>query len=404
MRKLLRKSILGRRKACVTAFVLTTIIMLSCLPSVAPSLAENTIERKKINSSGLISYNGSLTPSLHVEGKYIKDDLGNIVYLRGTNRGHFEDGPTGGWGGFTIFLESDCEMEFDYMQSVGINVVRLYTQVDYWVYNTPGNIGGGQTMPHRDIVKTIIEKAQERGIYIIYCPWSVADAQQASFPYPTAVLPDMQAFVDYWVSVVNELGVYPNVIWEIWNEPGGGSEYTPAFQAVIDAIRATGDDHIIIIGYKMNISYLPGWGPVFSEWVFNPYPTLRFNDIKGNLLYTAHVYRRHDSFWDGSEDKYKYDDIKAMLQADTMQVKRMGDEWGLPLLIGEMGPGDWGGNEVENECFQNCLTIYNEWGISYCGWDWDHTGHWNMFADTWTDPKPNNAGRILIDAIASGKQ
>jgi len=402
---LLRKSTLRRMNTFITAFVLTLIILISSFPRIIALSMTNVT----ISSSGRVIYEYSAN-LLHIEGRYIKDEPGNIIHLRGVNKHGFEDNPEGNWGAFGYTNWDNVAMQLDTMKSWGINVLREINTIQWWVENSPADTSTG-VMTHRDVVKKLIEMAADRGIYYMYTPWCVTSAEgQVQLPFPpyssaTGVIPTEQAFIDYWVSVATELGIYDNVIYDLWNEPTGAiDDWYRVWQKVINAIRGLGDEHLIVVQYYDSVYWnLDDMHGATMSWV-QQYP---FNGT--NLLYSTHAYRDYGSLGqkagEPSGRAYTYEDVKLALESEL--INWVGETMNKSLIIGEIGCNLWYGEgtveqEAELTAFENALSIFNEWGVHYAVWEWWAGVRCALISNPWASPiKPTASGQILINAIAS---
>lgn len=361
------------------------------------------------SSFGTISYDPlNNAPALHVEGKEIKDADGNTVVLRGVNRGHFHASPDGWWGEFSIYDEGEMNQELDIMASWGINVVRLYTAIRFWLENSPASLEGGGTLPHRDVVKKVIEAADARGIYIVYCPWSVRggtdESYSAPFPYPPRsthpeIIGSIAEFVAFWNGVSAELGQYDNVIFELWNEPGmnipGGAtpeetqEWFDVTQQCIDQIRQTREN--IVVASWVSVYYDNSHGSVeTTDWIY------RYPLTGTNLIYSTHLYTESFGY---NPYSTTYDQV---LNAMIKEKINISDK---PMWIGEIGCSLSNGDDELNR-FRWALQILNSWSIGYAGWDWRDDNTWALVQNYWgNNPSPpmctpTASGQILKDAIA----
>ena len=88
-----------------------------------------------LKSSGLISYGQSPSPARpsQIEGNQIKNDLGEIVYLRGVNRAYAIDHPSGSWGGWAQYKQSIVDLVLDRMKYCGINHIRHTFAAEFWI-------------------------------------------------------------------------------------------------------------------------------------------------------------------------------------------------------------------------------------------------------------------------------
>jgi hypothetical protein len=349
---------------------------------VASSLMNSVI----IGSSGRI---GSISP-LHVEGRYIKDRFNNTITLKGVNQPGFIDSPDGwfnpeGGGylsGLGVWDPVAVKYNLDSMKSWGCNVLRLHTKIAWWIDDESS---------YRQHIKDTIAWAGERGIYVIFEPYCISTATAYTLPWSPhatasediAYMPNSAAFIDYWTSVANEL-----------------------------AVRATGAEQVLVVqwayGIWINLNYPPAPPPTPAEpgssqtmdWVLR-YP---LNDPLGNIVYSFHNYR--GDFHRSSPEYvsvWEYDDVKSALQYSW--VDYILNTMNKPILVGEIGASMWeSGEGLDQELayFNNSLTIYNEWGMSYIGWVWDvpaHMQHGLLQNDASWLPPPNEAGEILIDKM-----
>lgn len=395
---------------------------------------------RSISSHGSIIYTHSARP-LHVEGKIIKDDLGNIIYLRGSTHYGFEQQPSGGhwYGEFLLTYEdwnehkTGVEAELDMMKSWGINVVRFPQAIDLWKYDIED---------HRQIIKELLTEMAERDMYMIYCPFLIASRGTGDFrgslPYPpyaqvSSIMESESDFVDYWTSVASELKDYPNVIFELWNEPSFGSvdesqrmvafnSWSDTTQQCIDAVRATGARQLILVqwmaGCHINLDNPPPEDPTPNPDLLVPPPlgqqtvdwawNISANDPLGNIVYSTHMYRRWGAFYrqvGGKENRiqlWEHDDVVTCLE--LMKLKKLAQIH--PVIIGEIGcdidlvlDPSWGRTDPdlqhELSAFDSALSVFNGWGLHWCSWWWHGDTH-NREHSGYPDYTPNEAGEIVI--------
>lgn len=61
---------------------------------------------------------GNAMPAeLHIDGKYIKDSQGNIIYLRGLQKVEMADDPDGSWMGNPYWSDANVKAELEAMKS-----------------------------------------------------------------------------------------------------------------------------------------------------------------------------------------------------------------------------------------------------------------------------------------------
>ena len=342
--------------------------------------------------------------SLHTEGKYIKNETGSVVFLRGVNRpSGFTVSATGNWfenddwiwgstysGGWS---ETGLRQRLQQIKDMGFNTIRLIFWEDWWqedvkVYNDNGveKPLADQTYGYRYMLEETVRIAQEYGIYIVLTPYGEC-CGQGDMPFPGPTVPNQQAFADMWRNIAQTLD-YPNVLFELFNEPSGGyDEWMNAAQAAISSIRSV-SDNLIIVQYGYCASF---------EFVTD-------SRIQGtNIVYSNHIYR----YPPGSTlngyygDFYTYDGIKnTLLNNWDYDVALASNK---PLYIGEFGRW-YASDSKETQAFENLMKLMNEWGMSYTAWEWDHPWMgWYLQSDASAAPFPANTyGQMLSDYITSG--
>jgi endoglucanase len=159
-----------------------------------------------------------------------------------------------------------------------ISVIRAAMGVDSAkhlennTYGGGGNVGYlGNKETHKGRVENVIKAAIRRGIYVII-DWH----GHYLYPNTNSVA---NASREFFVEMAEKWGAYPNVIYEIFNEPKdiGGDDIVTYSNAVISSsngIRSKDSKNIIIIGN-------PGWS---SE------PDFSANISGTNLVYAMHFY------------------------------------------------------------------------------------------------------------------
>jgi len=359
--------------------------------------------------------------ALHVEGRYVKDIDGNIITLRGVNAGGFGD-TAAGWFR-TSWSESTVRSNFAAMQSWGINAVRIMGTARWWLENAREDLSGNDVCDtsHRDAITRTIEIAEEYGIYVIFTFWSIdtvgprSPTIQDYLPYPPRAasqnyetIRSSADFVELWAgnsatssflarfanvnspatsqhvhnngqsppSVSEALQDYPNVVYELYNEPSGDdSGWSTVTQQVVDAIRARGDEHPIMVQC--------GYCGSFYAW-FN---TMR-NKITGrsNIIFSNHIYLSDGSL---PGNPTSYDALRQALMVEPNNPPGFGLgnvlNQNYPVVIGEFGGGS-------TTFYQNLLTILNEEKVSWMAWEWRSGG--GLYTGSFT---PTAFGQVVID-------
>lgn len=382
---------------------ITVLFMISSMLIVTLAYSSG-FSNSTIGNFGTIAY---LSP-LHVEGKDIKDSYGNVIYLRGANKVEFADDPDGIWMGNTIWSDANVRQELGIMRSWGINAIRCHLAVDDWKYDLSTPYSGLNT---RTAIKKLLAFAGGQGIYVVLDGYRVTNfwngGNQDPLPYPpyqtsansSSVISSEQDFVDWWTSIAIELKSYPNVIFELWNEPCGDNTAKQSWfvvaQECIDAIRATGAAQLIVFQWDMaswvNLSNPPPTGQASTmDWVWQA----NLTDPLGNIVYSTHLYRCYNHIHYSMPtyvQAWNYSDVDVGLQYMGYYAVAAIH----PLFVGEIGCSTTA-SDLNNELafFDNALQLFDEHGISYNSFWWREIGVW---AEHNGPPNftPNSVGQIL---------
>lgn len=371
-----------------------------------------------IPSSGAIRYFGEARP-LHVEGRYIKDDLNMTVFLRGVNKPTFSSYTDGWWqpeggayaSGMGYWDPEAVAYNLDKMKELlGANMLRLHIHVGYWVDNTDN---------YRGHLKTTISLANERGIYVSISPYNNGagggPGGQSHNPWNPAnpYISGPADFVEWMAgetdSISSELNVYPNVLYEFWNEPVGDQQtrrdFFDACQDIIDNLRAGGDDHIVI--YQFGYTGAESNSDVGDGYILNG----------TNIVYSIHTYRwilNHYTYF--GYDDYNYSRVEAILlppYPSGLGVQNLIDNdlaWGnfeYGAAIGGQAHVPEEDQWREIEWYTNLHLFMNNYLGSYTAWLWwDVSRNYPLLQSSliypWCPPL-NEPGEILRDSIAAGQ-
>jgi hypothetical protein len=384
---------------------LVFVLFLSVFASTLAAISESVT----LSMSGSIQTGTQTMTPLHTEGKYIKDVQGNIVYLRGVNRpsgftvsstGDFYQNGDWIWGqAVSTYSELAVRQRLQQIKDSGFNTIRCIFYIDWWIGNMKAKLGGLSSFPTpnigmRDAMRNVTRLAQEYGIYVIWTPMGTNGQPSGSLPFPTSTLANQAAYTNFMRDLAADLGQYPNAVFDLWSEPWGcynWATWAPIAQAAIASIRTVSNNLIIVdFGSYFNFvtdSRIQGSNIVYSMHIYS-YP------------YGAHL----DSY---AGDWITYNDIKnGLLNTWSCNVPLDNNK---PVIIGECGSRVEGGigypDGTQNEIsrWTNTLQLFDDWGWSYCAWEWDQIGvGWDLQQDTGAAPYTlNNLGTILKNAIAN---
>jgi Cellulase (glycosyl hydrolase family 5) len=386
------------------------------------------------------------TLALHTSGHNILDSNNNVVYLRGIGRAGDIDSLSGIWGGpgdavfnyglkwqtDTATLTARIDATFASMRDVWkTNMVRVFVPANWWYDNNINPAqkygdGPNQVMSYQNYIELVVQRAQANGIYVDFCPYSVLSYYDgggtwdgipgslgtASLNYMHTINADeMQAWRLWWTSAVNKLGKYPNVIFEMWNEPE--NEQAPYYTYMINTyktIRATGNTNLIFMQYYM------GLVPTYHEldWIpqFNTQLTNAIGSKPVNVAYTTHPYRF--SPYPNLQWATTYSAVKAQLNSANIIPATRSATCDVPLVFNEAGimmdPNTYSGTGSsltdELNFWDALMKNSQELGIGVVAYYWMQTGVWAnsqalISSATWAanaaSPTPTQAGQIFIN-------
>ncbi|MGN0684007.1 MAG: glycoside hydrolase family 5 protein [Oscillospiraceae bacterium] len=280
------------------------------------SSSENTSEpdNKPSTGDGIVSAHGQLS----VKGTNIVDKYGKPYQLRGMST-----------HGLTWFPDFINENSFKTLRDDwNTNVVRMAMYVDEW---GNGMCYMGNKQGSRDMLEKGVNLCIELDMYAII-DWHVLNPGDPSKYTNEAA--------EFFSAVSKKYAGFPNIIYEICNEPNSGADWDnnikPYAEKIIPIIRENDPDAIIIVG-------TPTWSQEVDKALANP---LKFD----NVMYAVHFYA----------DTHR-DDLRNRVKTCV--------NGGLPIFVSEFGmcdaSGGGGNNFVEAEKW---LSMLDELNISYCNW------------------------------------
>ncbi|WP_299249544.1 cellulase family glycosylhydrolase [uncultured Aquimarina sp.] len=262
---------------------------------------------------------------LKIEGTKIKDECGRNTQLKGMS--YFWHQWEGGeyWNSNTLkWLRDDWKVE----------IVRAAMGV-----RGSGGDYIDDPVGSANQVRAVVDGAIEHGIYVII---------------------DFHAHPNYkeeaktfFRQMSKEYGAYPNVIYEIWNEPIGEynshvskwNEIKNYAREVIAEIRANDSNNIIIVG-------TPFYSQRVDTAADNPLTTDINNNPVGNVAYTIHSYA--GAHRQSLRDKGNYAISKGLALFNT-ECGRVGTNY---------GPN----NNIDVEEWNRWEEWMDDNDISYCKW------------------------------------
>ena len=377
-----------------------------------------------------------------MEGAKIKDATGKAILVRGINHHGFVDVPDGAWdapgkplfSGIGHWDPAVIKGVLEEYRRLGFNVLRFHTVVEWWKENPQSYKDPWRSVtysePYRQMLKDTIRWAGERGLYVVFDFFAMKNTQgkqsgQETLPWPPYnhypdVVGSRAEFLAIWKSVAQELAPFPNVLFELYNEPNGDdkaeAEWFAFCEQALPAIRAYATNPVIIqwdYACWVNLDNPPPQGRASTLAWIERHP------LRGdNIIYGTHLYRNSGGGGPGAIHRSKNGVVNLWEAEDIRQGLELAlfphtvREIKKPMLVTEIGAylkykGQDRSQELSHELlwFKNILATLNGWGIGYVDWAWqsdEHIDHGALHQGT-----PNQAGQIFLDSLkplADGKK
>jgi endoglucanase len=310
-------------------------------------------------TSGPVSYYGKLQAS---GNKIVGSKTGSTaVQVRGVSLGWSNTG----WESASFFTAATVNAMVDDWKAEIIRVPMGYAASNAGEYNgsyladKPGNMNR---------VKAAIDAAIAKGVYVII-DWHTHTSN------PT----DASA---YFTEMASTYGNYPNVIFEIFNEPlsVSWSSIRSYATTVINTIRNY-SDNLILVG-------TPNYDQDVHDIVTNPL-------TDANVAYVAHFYAASHPL--NSDPK----NSGGPTFANRINNVRTA---GYPVFVSEYGTVAADGNGAHNASNSNTwMTFLNSNNISYCAWHVNNKNEASAFFKSTFTPSASAAWTSTSNMTASGQ-
>lgn len=319
--------------------------------------ADKTAEKAKVEIEKKVApADVSGTPvsnhgALKVDGCDLVDKNGDAYQLKGVS--------THGIAWFPDYVNKDAFKTL--RDEWGANVIRLamYT----------GESGGYCNDGDKDKLKALVDNgvdyATELGMYVII-DWHILSDSNPNQNKDEAV--------KFFDEMSKKYADYPNVLFEICNEPNGGTQWSEIkkyAEEVIPVIKANKEDAVIIVG-------TPTWSQDVDAAAEDP--------IEGysNIMYTLHFYAATHK-----------ENIRSKLE--TARSK------GLAIFITEFSICDASGNGgIDYDSAADWFNLINKYNISYCAWNLANKNETSSLIKSdcsklsgWSDDELSDTGKWL---------
>lgn len=259
----------------------------------------------------------SVCGKLSVKGTELVDEQGRPVQLRGVS--------THGIGWFPAYVDQNTFREL--RNNWNVNVVRLAM----YTHENQGYCTDGNQENLKNIIYRGVQYATDNDLYVII-DWHVLQDQN-----PNKYISQAK---DFFKLMSEKYKDNNNVIYEICNEPNGGTTWKDVksyAEEIIPIIRENDKDAIILVGS-------PEWSQRVDQAAQDP--------ITGydNIMYTLHFYAATHK-----------DDLRNRM------VKAI--EKGLPIFVSEYGICDASGNgALDLDSAAKWVEVMDENNVSYVCW------------------------------------
>lgn len=293
--------------------------------------------------------------ALKVDGTNVVDANGEIFQLAGVS--------THGLAWFPDYVNKDA------FQSIrddwGANVIRLAM----YTAENGGYCEGGNKDNLKSLVKSGVNYATELGMYAIV-DWHILHDLD-----PNKYKSDAIAFFD---EMSKEFKDQDNVIYEICNEPNGGTSWSQVKSyalEVIPVIRANDPNAIIIVG-------TPNWCQFVDDAANDPITEY------DNLLYAVHFYA----------DTHRDDIRNRMVTAINK---------GLPVIISEFSICEASGNGYNNVEQANIwIDLLDQHNVGFVAWNLSNKAESSSLISSgnnkksgWTYDELSESGKWLVGVL-----
>ena len=256
--------------------------------------------------------------ALQVIGTQLCDSNGNAVQLRGIS--------THGLAWFPDYVNAELFRELH--DEWKANVVRLamYT-AEYGGY-----CSGGDQKKLKQLISDGVHYATDNDMYVIIDWHILSDGD------PNTHKEDAKAFFG---EMSEAYSGYDNVLYEICNEPNGGTSWSlikSYAEEIIPVIRENDEDAVILVG-------TPNWSQYVDQAAADPITAY------SNIMYTLHFYAATHT-----------DGLRSTMAAAI--------DAGLPVFVSEYGICDASGNGAIDERQANAwVELMDRYGVSYVAWN-----------------------------------
>lgn len=354
----------NKMKYFLTIFILNSLFLISCSETPLPEISEKPItDKEEVTEPPVVDKTESKLPKLYVEGRFLKNETGEIINLHGFAQTYSPYFNQNAWNNYDVYgcLSYNKRLIKEIMDAGWkMNFVRMHLDPHwsddkskpYVRYEGHERFSKDRFKKYLDeVFVPMAEYAISKGLYVVFRPPGVS-------PEKIAAGDDYNKFLELVWDIVSKHPKIRNnsdIMFELANEPinilGPNGTYASTGQGhfdqmnifcqnIVDKIRANAD----------NIIWVPGlaYQSSFSGFANNP--------VKGeNIGYAVHVYPG----WYGSDTEEASPELggtmgggyESFQRGWDAQVKPVADF--APIMVTEM---DWAPKKYDAS-----------WGKSFTG-------------------------------------
>lgn len=313
------------------------------------------VEEERNSDTPAPSVNGRLS----VRGTQLVDEKGEAVQLKGIS--------THGLAWFPQYVNEELFGELRKEWNASLIRLAMYT-AESGGYCTDGN-----KEELKELIRRGVEYAARQDMYVIV-DWHILSDND-----PNLYKAEALAFFD---EMTKEFAGCDNVLYEICNEPNGGTSWAEIksyANEVIPVIRANDADAVIIVG-------TPNWSQYVNEAAADP--------LEGfdNIMYTLHFYAATHT-----------DSLRNTMTAAI--------DAGIPVFVTEYGICDASGNGgIDKAQADAWMQVMDEYKVSCAAWNLSNKEETSaVFRSSvdkvsgFTEEDLSDSGRWLYGMLTEGK-
>ena len=357
---------------CFLSAVLSIVVAFSGISSASGPQGSRLIE-----STGSVSYQSHGLTYLHTEGKDIKNEFGETVYLRGCTKMCMQFETYYDLGAYNI-RESDFE---NIKNELGVNVVRIDLALSVMFPTFDLTAPDARYVEYMD---NIVNWSGQTGMYVLldlhgYYPNLGAPSDFWDTKGKGIREPYRSMIGGFWVFIANRYKGNPTVFGfdlynELWN--AGHLDANRPFPDELKTMTEEWIDAINAVNPKL-IYLVEGTQAGYGQDDFNWVRTFAID--RPNVVYSPHLYPEMDNgTWkDYSSAPFPGNTFCQEYEAGyyaaarTDMEKFLSATWaedaGYPIFVGEFGLMS---DNASLQCLRDCLEIMNAHGWSWTYWGW----------------------------------